>query len=49
MSKNHHLIYINIKNTHIYMLMSFKFNYIPYKIEKIFFGLMKFVCVVTLI
>ena len=26
-------IYINIKNR-LYMLMSFKFKYIPYKIEK---------------
>ena len=34
MSRKHHLIYINTKNTH-YMLTSFKFNYIPYKIEKV--------------
>ena len=33
MSRNHHLIEINIKNI-LYMLISFKFNYISYKIEK---------------
>ena len=38
MSRKHHLIYISILKIHtiyIYMLMSFKFNYIPYKIEKV--------------
>ena len=33
MSRKHHLIDINIKNT-LYMLISFKFNYISYQIEK---------------
>ena len=36
MNRKHHLIYINIKNTlYIYKLISFKFNCIPYKIEKV--------------
>ena len=34
MSKKHHLIDINIKILYIYMLLSFKFNYISYQIEK---------------
>ena len=34
----HHLIDINIKNI-LCMLISFKFNYISYQIEKILFGL----------
>ena len=33
MSRNHHLIDINIKNI-LFMLISFKFNYISYQIEK---------------
>ena len=33
MTRNHHLIDINIKNI-LCMLISFKFNYISYQIEK---------------
>ena len=33
MSRNHHLININIKNI-LYMLVLFKLNYISYQIEK---------------
>ena len=43
MSIKNHLININIKIYYIYMLLSFKFSYIPYHIEKIFFGLVKFI------
>ena len=34
MNRKHHLIYVNIKIYYIYMLLSFKFNYILYQIEK---------------
>ena len=33
MNRKHHIIHINIKNI-LYMLISFKFNYIPYQIKK---------------
>ena len=42
MSRKHNLIDINIKNI-LWMLISFKFNYISYQIEKIYFGLIKLI------
>ena len=43
MTRKHNLIEINFKNI-LYMLISFKFNYISYKIEKkILFGLIKLI------
>ena len=43
MSRKHLLIDINIKNI-LYMLISFKVNYISYQIEnKILFGLIKLI------
>ena len=43
MIKKHHFVDINIKNI-LYMLISFKFNYISNQIEKQLFGLIKFIC-----
>ena len=46
MIRNHHLIYINIKIDYIYTLISFKFKYIPYKIEKVIVWINKiYLCV----
>ena len=36
MIRKHYLIDINIKIYHISMLILFKFNYIPYELEKVF-------------
>ena len=42
MSRKHHLVKINIKNI-LCMLISYKFNYISYQIEKILLGLIKLI------
>ena len=42
MSTKYHLIDINIKNI-LYMLISFKFNYISYQIKILLLGLVKLI------